>query len=64
MSGLTPDPAKCTWCGMFHEGVCPKARRIEYYPDGTIKSVEFWPVTDTAGIAPPRFDFNPFTAAP
>ena len=34
----------CPYCGCIpHQGgvsQCPNVRRIEYYPDGTIKSVE------------------------
>lgn len=31
----------CQYCGMTHTATCPKIRAIEYYPDGTIKRVEF-----------------------
>ncbi len=50
------NPKGCHWCGKHHEGVrCPEAKAIEYYPDGTIKRVEFvtpgdwqgtWKLTD------------------
>ena len=38
----------CPWCSglggqVYHAGVCPRVRAIEYYPDGTVKRVEFWP---------------------
>lgn len=36
MNGLT-----CPYCGDYHKGVCPKVSRIDYFPDGTVKSVEF-----------------------
>ena len=41
-------PKPCPWCSGFgvqvhHTGVCPRVRAIEYYPDGTVKRVEFWP---------------------
>jgi len=26
---------------VVHGGACPKVRAVEYYPDGTIKRVEF-----------------------
>jgi hypothetical protein len=33
----------CKWCGMHHPNMpCSRAKAIEYYPDGTIKRVEFW----------------------
>lgn len=37
-----PQP-KCPYCGCVpHQNVgqCPNVQKIEYYPDGTIKSVE------------------------
>ena len=35
----------CQWCGMIHAstGVCPMVKALEYYPDGTLKRVEFKP---------------------
>lgn len=40
MSNLTIY-AECTWCGMWHAGVCPLVKVIEYYADGSIKRIEF-----------------------
>lgn len=35
--------ATCQWCGCIHpKTICPRARAIDYYPDGSIKRVEFW----------------------
>ena len=36
----------CPWCSgtytyIFHSGVCPKVSAIEYYPNGSVKRVEF-----------------------
>ena len=32
----------CRWCGnVMHMGECPRVKVIEYYPNGTIKRVEF-----------------------
>ncbi len=31
----------CLYCGTWHPGRCPQVRRVEYYPDGSLKSVEF-----------------------
>lgn len=40
----------CQWCGMIHTGSCPRVKATEYYPDGTVKRVEFWdPVTVNIG---------------
>lgn len=32
---------KCQWCGSDHMGQCPKVSAVEYFPNGTIKRVEF-----------------------
>ncbi len=33
---------ECPYCSkVFHSGICPKVKSIEYYPNGTIKMVEF-----------------------
>ena len=34
----------CSYCGAYHNGMCPKVRSIEYYPNGTIKTIEFFDV--------------------
>jgi len=36
----------CPYCSsesvqIYHGGKCPKVKAIEYYPDGTVKRVEF-----------------------
>lgn len=31
----------CQHCGMIHDGVCSRVKSIEYYPDGTMKRVEY-----------------------
>lgn len=31
----------CPYCGNNHSGVCPRVKSIEYFPDGTIKKVDF-----------------------
>jgi len=34
---------ECQWCNCHHPNTfCPRAKAIEYYPDGTVKRVEFW----------------------
>jgi hypothetical protein len=32
---------RCQWCAGYHIGTCSLVKAIEYYPDGTIKRVEF-----------------------
>jgi len=32
---------QCPHCGMFHSGVCPKIKSIEYFPNGSVKKVEY-----------------------
>lgn len=35
--------SKCGYCGFYgeHQGTCPRIKSIEYFPNGTIKKVEF-----------------------
>ena len=44
-------PKPCPWCSgpwnqVYHSGVCPRVRAIEYYPNGMIKRVEFRSMSD------------------
>ena len=32
---------ECPYCGLNHTGRCPQIRSIEYYPNGTIKKIEY-----------------------
>lgn len=32
---------KCPFCSQIHEGQCPIVKSVEYYPNGTIKKVEY-----------------------
>jgi len=34
---------QCPWCGLWHigGGTCPRVKSLEYWPNGTIKRVEF-----------------------
>ena len=38
---FTDPSGACWWCGCYHQGVCPRVRKIEYRDDGSINSVEF-----------------------
>lgn len=45
-TGFINIPGECPYCSgpsqkIFHGGACPKVKSIEYWPDGTIKKVEF-----------------------
>ena len=42
----------CGWCGDWHSGRCPRVRAIEYWPNGTVKRVEFYD------------DYHPWRPAP
>ena len=44
MDGDWPDTNNCQWCGAHHQYKCPMVKAYEYYPDGTLKRVEFFPV--------------------
>ncbi|HEU4635426.1 MAG TPA: hypothetical protein VFS41_04565 [Edaphobacter sp.] len=39
----------CQWCGMIHNGTCPKVSAIEYHPNGAVKRVEFHDATGANG---------------
>jgi hypothetical protein len=43
ISCVTPINKKCAHCGSIveHQGICPTVKAIEYYPDGTVKRVEY-----------------------
>lgn len=32
---------KCQHCGLIHGATCPLIAAIEYYPDGSVKRIEF-----------------------
>jgi hypothetical protein len=34
-------PRYCAHCGLHHGPVCPRIKAIEYYPDGSVKRVEY-----------------------
>lgn len=40
--GDSPNAWPCQWCGAYHTGVCRRVKSIDYYPDGTIKRIEFF----------------------
>lgn len=31
----------CTHCGHYHFGPCPRIKAVEYWPNGTVKKVEY-----------------------
>jgi hypothetical protein len=41
----------CPWCSGWYQqvyhggGPCPRVKAIEYYPDGLVRRVEFFPPT-------------------
>lgn len=40
---------KCQHCGNMHESRCPSIKAIEYFPDGSIKRVEYMTPSDIMG---------------
>ena len=43
-AGINPEP--CPWCSkglgpVYHSGKCPKVKSVEYYPNGSVKKIEF-----------------------
>jgi hypothetical protein len=39
--------AACGFCGQYHIGECPKVKAREYYPNGTLKRIEFHELVPT-----------------
>ena len=37
----------CPHCGGIHLGVCSRIKSIDYYPDGTIKHIEYHATIDS-----------------
>lgn len=33
--------SKCDYCDGYHGGTCPRIEKIDYYKDGTVKSIKF-----------------------
>jgi hypothetical protein len=31
----------CGHCGGFHVGACPAVKAVDYYPDGTVRRIEY-----------------------
>lgn len=50
MPGANGAQAPCHLCGSIirHLGVCPSVKAIEYYPDGTVRRMEFMCPSDYA----------------
>ena len=50
--------AFCQYCGMIHTamGLCHRVQSIEYYPDGTVKTVTLFPLFQPLGSTPPTKD--------
>lgn len=42
ISSTSVTMSSCKHCEMIHGGVCPKIKAIEYYPDGSIRRVEYY----------------------
>ena len=51
---------QCRYCGHFHGVRCPEVKAIEYFPDGTVKRVEYVTPTDLM----PIFSSSPLPILP
>jgi len=69
---LTNNNDFCPYCSdnnntVYHSGQCPRIKAIEYYPDGSIKRIEFVTQSNQHGNVN-RADFvtqpNPFGSNP
>ncbi len=45
-------PGACRWCGVIHGPTCPTVKAIEFFPDGSVKRVEFKTAADYASAMP------------
>lgn len=51
MSGTVGMPGlQCGWCGAHHTGSCPRVKSLEFYPDGSVRRVEFHVVGDVPKV--------------
>ena len=39
--GSCPYCSKPPYSYVYHTGTCPKIKAVEYYPDGTVKRIEY-----------------------
>lgn len=56
----------CKYCGaLSHPGVCPTVKALEYFPDGSVKRVEFKTAADFPPLpyapSPPAPGLQPVT---
>ena len=50
---------KCQYCGGTHGPNCPIIKAIEYFPNGTIKRIEYMTPSDyLTPVAPYRFGYD------
>ena len=48
-TGLQQTP--CSYCGAYHQGVCPRVESIEYHGDGSIKRVTLRPPNERQKVS-------------
>lgn len=59
MNTMINEAGKCRYCGGFHMAKCPLVRAIEYFPDGTVKKVEFHapePIPIETSVTPGKYE--------
>lgn len=49
--GTAVAPPTCRWCGLRHDTLCHLVKALEFFPDGTVKRVEFKTGMDYPPIA-------------
>jgi hypothetical protein len=62
ISGTVPatNPAMpCPICNIVHAGQCPRVKAKEYFPDGTLKRIEFFEPYNPS-LAPPQMPQVPY----
>lgn len=50
---------QCGHCGLWHSGPCSRLKRIEYYPNGTIKAIEYHDGYSPLPMQPPMMPTLP-----
>lgn len=62
MTSAIPDQnGTCSHCGMLHVGPCLRIKAIEYYPNGTVKRVEYHAPQPVITATPSREPLGPYT---
>lgn len=48
---MSSEGITCQHCGQFHKTTCPRIKALEYFPDGTVRRVEFYDPKSADAVA-------------